>query len=57
MTTKQEEQAERRALVGSNQATTYHQLANVDVSLGGRFAAGGDVSGSEPETHYPRRPC
>ena len=47
MTSRQEEQKERRELAGSTSATTFHQLANVDVSLGGRFAAGGDVSGAE----------
>jgi hypothetical protein len=28
----------------------------LDTSLGGRFAAGGDVSGAEEATHYPRQP-
>jgi hypothetical protein len=56
MTSRQEEQAERKSLVGSDQATTYHKLGNLDLSLGGRFAAGGDVSGAEEATHYPRQP-
>jgi hypothetical protein len=56
MKSSQTEQAERKRFVGSNQATTYHQLANVDVSLGGRFAAGGEVSGAEEATRYPAQP-
>jgi hypothetical protein len=56
MKSSQKEQAERKSLVGSDQATTYHKLGNLDTSLGGRFAAGGDVSGAEEATHYPRLP-
>jgi hypothetical protein len=57
MTTKQEEQRERRELAGSTSTTTFHQLASLgDQSLGGRFAAGGEVSGAQEETHYPRLP-
>jgi hypothetical protein len=52
------EQKERRALAGSTttttkDATTLHQLANLDGSLTGRFNPGGYVSGSEPVVNYP----
>jgi len=61
---KEQEQADRRRLAGSttsitndNPATTYHQLSGLgDTSLGGRFAAGGDVSGTEEVVRYPRLP-
>jgi hypothetical protein len=59
MTSRQEEQAERRKLVGSNTTTTFRDMANLDLSLGGRFAVPGskpDVSGSEEVTRYPRLP-
>jgi hypothetical protein len=56
MTSRQEEQAERKRLVGSTNATTYRDLANLDTSLGGRFSEGGTVTGTQPETHYPRLP-
>ena len=52
------EQKERRALAGSTttttkDATTLHQLANLDGSLNGRFNPGSYVSGSEPAVNYP----
>jgi hypothetical protein len=60
---KELEMADRRRLAGStttitrdNPPTTFHALANLDNSLGGRFATGGDVSGSEEVTRYPRLP-
>ena len=56
MKSSQIEQAERRELAGSTSATTYRDLANLDTSLGGRFLGGGDVSGAEEATHYPRLP-
>ena len=56
MKSSQIEQAERRELAGSTSATTYRDLANLDTSLGGRFSGGGDVSGAEEATHYPRLP-
>jgi hypothetical protein len=57
MLTKDQEQKERRALVGSTTTSTYHSLANLDLSLsGGRFSPGGDVSGSEELVRYPRLP-
>ena len=62
MTAKADEMKERRALVGStttitndNPPTTFHALANLDNSLGGRFATGGDVSGTEEVVRYPRQ--
>jgi hypothetical protein len=60
------EQQERRALAGSTTTTTYnqsttcpepttlHALANLDTSLGGRFAKADYVSGQEAAVHYPR---
>ena len=59
MTSKQDEQKERRALTGSTTTTTFRDMANLDLSLGGRFAVPGskpDVSGSEEITRYPRLP-
>jgi hypothetical protein len=57
MTSRHNEQRERRDLAGSTSATTFHQLASLgDQSLGSRFAAGGEVSGAQEETHYPRLP-
>jgi hypothetical protein len=57
MKSSQSEQAERKRLAGSTSATTFHALANLDYSLGGRFSAGGSVSGSEEGTDYPRLPA
>ena len=58
MTSRQEEMKERRKLAGSTtDATTYRDLASLgDTSLGGRFASGGDVSGTEPDVKYPKLP-
>ena len=63
MKSKEREMADRRRLAGStttitrdNPPTTFHALANLDNSLGGRFATGGDVSGSEEFTRYPKLP-
>ena len=60
---KEQEQAERRKLAGSttsiskdNPPSTLHSLANLDNSLGGRFAVGGAVSGEEELVRYPRQP-
>jgi hypothetical protein len=55
MISKQNEQAERRAIIrGDREPTTYHQLANVDAALeGGRFAQDRVVSGAEPSVSYP----
>lgn len=54
MTSKADEMKERRALAGSTtDVTTYHQLHNLDTSLGGRFSVGGEVTGSSPITRYP----
>jgi hypothetical protein len=62
MNSKEREMADRRRLAGStttitrdNPPTTFHALANLDNSLGGRFATGGDVSGSEELVRYPRQ--
>jgi hypothetical protein len=58
------EQKERREIIrserlrpGDQPATTFHALANLDTSPGGRFAAGGYVSGSEPVVNYPAGPA
>jgi hypothetical protein len=58
------EQKERREIIrseglrpGDQPATTFHALANLDTSPGGRFAAGGYVSGSEPGVNYPAGPA
>jgi hypothetical protein len=63
MTAKADEMKERRRLAGStttitndNPPTTFHALANLDSSLGGRFATGGDVSGTDEVVRYPRLP-
>ena len=58
MTDFKSTQAERRALAGSTatttkDATTLHQLANLDTSLKGDFSTGGYVSGSERGVNYP----
>jgi hypothetical protein len=47
------EQKERRALVGSTSGTTYHALANLNNSLGGRFSPADNVAGKEPVVSYP----
>jgi hypothetical protein len=45
--------AERAILkAGDSAPSTYHALSNLDTSLGGRFAPGGYVSGSEPSVSY-----
>jgi hypothetical protein len=44
---------ERKLRPGDGEPTTFHALANLDTSLGGRFAAAGYVSGSEPSVSYP----
>jgi hypothetical protein len=47
-------QAERRkVLKNDREATTYHQLANVDAELGGRFAKESNISGAERSVSYP----
>ena len=61
------EQAERRALAGSNNAvtlragdrepTTLHAMANLDTSLDGRFGKADRVSGDAPTVDYPRLPA
>jgi hypothetical protein len=59
MTSKADEQKERRALAGSTTTTTFRDMANLDLSLGGRFAVPGskpDVSGSDEVVRYPRLP-
>jgi hypothetical protein len=59
-TSAQKEQAERRALVGSTTATTFHQQAITQIELEqqGRHAAlaKASVSGREPAVNYPRMP-
>ncbi len=69
MTSKQEEQRERRDLAGSTTALTYHRQAQIDAGLegggGGRFAQlarrkGGakpSVVGQSPTIQYPRLPA
>src|SRR5262245_57601572 len=47
---------EKRRLVGSTNAATYFDLGNLDLSLGGRFAPGGDKSGADHSVNYPRQP-
>jgi hypothetical protein len=56
----QREQAERRAIIkaeqlrpGDQQPTTLHALANLDTSLGGRFAKADYVAGQGPSVDYP----
>ena len=59
MTSKADEMKERLALTGSTTTTTFRDMANLDLSLGGRFAVPGskpDVSGSEEVTRYPKLP-
>jgi hypothetical protein len=60
MTTKQDEQQERKRLIGSStDATSYRDLANLDNSLSGRFAivpgAEPSVSGRKLSVEYPRQ--
>lgn len=57
-------QAQRREILrqdqlrpGDFEPTTFSALAGLDTSLGGRFAPGGYVSGSERATDYPRLPA
>lgn len=59
----QREQKERREVLrqdqlrpGDSEPTTFSALAGLDTSLGGRFAPGGYVGGSERTTDYPRLP-
>ena len=53
------EQKERREVLKNDLAepTTFHQLANLDTSPGGRFSPGGYVSGSEAIVQYPPLPA
>jgi hypothetical protein len=53
------EQKERREVLKNDRAepTTFHQLANLDTSPGGRFNPGGYVSGSEAIVQYPPLPA
>jgi hypothetical protein len=53
------EQKERREVLKNDRAepTTFHQLANLDTSPGGRFSPGGYVSGSEAIVQYPPLPA
>lgn len=56
MTNNKSDQAERRALAGSTNTTTYHSRAMVDFELestAGRFGKPSVVSGSQPGVHYP----
>ena len=53
----QAEQKERKALAGSNSATTYfQQQSQVAEELGGRFAKADVVVGQRPSVVYPRLP-
>jgi len=47
---------ERKLRTSDREPSTFHQMANLDLSLGGRFSAGGYVAGSDPTTEYPRLP-
>jgi hypothetical protein len=51
------EQAERREVLKNNNATTYHAMANLDTSLGGRFGKADIVTGDEASPQYPRLPA
>jgi hypothetical protein len=42
---------------GDSAPTTFAALAGLDTSLGGRFAPGGYVAGSEASVEYPRQPA
>ena len=61
------EQAERRDVLrneqqtaklrpGEHEPSTFHAMANLDTSLGGRFAKADYVAGEEATTGYPRLP-
>ena len=54
---KQEVLRNERLRPGDQQPSTFHQMANLDTSLGGRFSAGGYVNGSEPAVNYPAGPA
>jgi hypothetical protein len=41
---------------GEREPTTLHQLASVDVELGGRFARPDYITGTEAASQYPRLP-
>lgn len=59
MTTKANEQRERKSLAGSTAATTYFQQSQVAEELdakAGRFAKPSVVSGANPTVQYPRLP-
>jgi hypothetical protein len=60
-TSHQKEQAERRAYVGSNTTTTYHQRAMAEIGLEtqaqGRFSSKPSVTGSERVPQVPRMPA
>jgi hypothetical protein len=60
VTSKADEQRERRALAGSTNTTTYHQRAQVELGLddaAGRFGKPSVLTGSEPTVRYPRPPA
>lgn len=60
MTSQADEMRERRALAGSNNATTYFQQSQVAEELdakAGRFAKPSVVSGANPTVQYPRLPA
>jgi hypothetical protein len=42
---------------GDREPTTFHQLASVDVELGGRFARPDYITGTEPASRYPHLPA
>jgi hypothetical protein len=60
MKSAQEEQRERKALVGSTTTTTYHSRAMAELQLeqgqAGRFTDKASVTGAEPFVKYPRMP-
>jgi hypothetical protein len=59
MTSRHEEQAERRRLAGSNTGTTYFQQSQTDLALepGGRYSADVRVTGSQPLQQWPQMPA
>jgi hypothetical protein len=57
-TSHQEEQRQRRELLGSTTGMTFHSRAAVELALEaqGRHTQGAEVTGSKPGMVYPRQP-